>query len=180
MNVKKHQGKVTAIVTGIAFAVTAAFAPAASAQQSVATAMSASYGVAVEAADPAYEQHVQDIAGELNKAKQELAAGESRRVVNEATATDITVTMSESGQLVVEPTEAADGQAGGTMAAADICHAAAMSAVYAIGAAVLAGLALTGGGVVAGVFLGPAVLNAMSVALATGSGLSALVAVYIC
>ena len=60
------------------------------------------------------------------------------------------------------------------------CHAAAMAAVYTIGAAVIAAAALTGGLTIAGVFLAPAALNALSIALAAGAGVSALVAVYIC
>jgi len=60
------------------------------------------------------------------------------------------------------------------------CHAAAMAAVFAIGSAGLAFLAASGGAVIAGVWLGAEGLGQLSAAMAAGSGLEALVAVYIC
>ena len=60
------------------------------------------------------------------------------------------------------------------------CHAAAMAAVYTIGAAAFAAAALLGGIVVFGVAISASAAGAFSAALAAGAGVSALVAVYIC
>lgn len=60
------------------------------------------------------------------------------------------------------------------------CHAAALAAVYTIGAAGLAFLAASGGGVILGVFLTASQLARISAALAGAGGVSALVSEFIC
>lgn len=81
------------------------------------------------------------------------------------------------GQAVVDtkpqPTSPQEQEGG-------FCHAAAMAAVLAIGAAGFAFLAATGGGPVMGFFVGARAAGQISAALAGGGGVSALVSQYIC
>lgn len=66
------------------------------------------------------------------------------------------------------------------MDALGFCHAAAMAAVLAIGAAGFAFLAASGGGIVFGVMLSARVAGQFAALLAGGSGVEALVAQFIC
>ena len=113
-------------------------------------------------------------------AKSTLEVGES--TVIQSDDGDVRLTMTEGG-LAAAPVGApllVRGSSGSDFSTQGFCHAAAMSAVYAIGSVVLAAVALSGGIVIMGVFIGPYAASAMSIALAGGSGFSALVSVYIC
>ena len=68
----------------------------------------------------------------------------------------------------------------GLVANFNFCHAAAMAAVYTIGAAAFLAASLVGGIVVFGVAISAEAAGAMSAALALGAGVSALVSLYIC
>lgn len=112
-----------------------------------------------------------------------LSAGGSA-VVCSSGAVTLTLTADEAGTYVLVSSMSSGrptlGTSRGVTPQFGFCHAAAMAAVYTIGAALLAAAAISGGLTIAGVFLAPAALNALSVAMAAGAGVSALVAVYIC
>ncbi|MEV7603205.1 hypothetical protein AB0O91_38130 [Kitasatospora sp. NPDC089797] len=60
------------------------------------------------------------------------------------------------------------------------CHWSAMAAVYTIGAAAFAAAAAVGGITVVGIAISAEAANALSIALATGGGVSGLVSEFIC
>lgn len=108
----------------------------------------------------------------ITSAKSSLKVGGSATVY-QADGVKLVLTQPSEGRFVLQGNP-------GVMHPDGFCHAAAMAAVYTIGAAVFAAAALVGGIEVFGVFLAADAAGAMSVALTAGAGLSALVAVYIC
>ena len=125
------------------------------------------------------QDEVEALAAEIRRAHSTLRVGQSR--ILRVDGGNVRLTMTEAGLALAPlgpPAHASNGSGGVT--AMGFCHSAAMAAVYAIGSAVLAAVALSGGIVIMGVFVNPYAASAMSIALAGGSGLSALVSTYIC
>ena len=88
----------------------------------------------------------------------------------------VTVTK-KNGQPVVDSVAEDTGES----RAASFCHATAMGAVLALGAAGLSFLAASGGGYILGtIFLSSRVAGQLSAALAGGGAVSTLVSQYIC
>ena len=102
-----------------------------------------------------------------------FSAGQSE-VVYQAGSSTLSLAKSASGEYVLT------GDSKVVEPAFGFCHAAAMAAVYSIGAAAFLAASLIGGIVVFGVAISASAAGALSAALAAGAGVSALVAVYIC
>lgn len=127
----------------------------------------------------------EEIAAELSRnieavSAQGLAVGRSAVVLRTDRAT-LTLTRSFSGEYVLSAAPARTLSSASGVRVDAFCHAAAMAAVYTIGAAVFAGVALIPGGmVVAGVAISSSAAGAIAAALTAGAGVSALVSLYIC
>lgn len=95
-------------------------------------------------------------------------------VVYAKSGSQLILTQRSAGKFQIQVDQAA------SLAQRGVCHAAAMAAVYAIGAAAFAAAALVGGITVVGIAISAQAAQAVSSSLAAGSGVSALVAAYIC
>ncbi|MEU5424016.1 hypothetical protein AB0H73_00170 [Streptomyces olivoreticuli] len=149
---------------------TASAAPANSPRSAQAAA-----AVSAQLGTPVDEALVQQIFDGIKSARASLAAGDSKAVYSNG---DYAVMLIKdtAGKETLSVTQNTKG----SQAPMGFCHAAAMAAVYGIGAAAFAAAALAGGIEVMGIAISANAARAMSTALSAGSGVSALVSQYIC
>lgn len=116
------------------------------------------------------------IVRDVTEAKSHLEVGESE-VVHHTEGARLVLTQPSAGNYTLEAQTTDDGNG---MAPMGICHSAAMTAVYTIGAAAFAGAAFLGGITVLGVAITAEAAGAMGIAMSAGAGVSGLVSLYIC
>ncbi|MER7673220.1 hypothetical protein ABTY61_32825 [Kitasatospora sp. NPDC096128] len=163
---------VAAVTAG---AVLTTVAPTASAAPAVPAPYRGAAAVASPQPGAVLDQGLVDrLVADIRAAKGSLATGESAVVHSDGTSV-LTLTREVDGSFVLAGTTA--GAAPGVRG---FCHWSAMAAVYTIGAAAFAAAAALGGITVVGIAISAEAANALSIALATGGGVSGLVSEFVC